>query len=410
MYLADRDGNGGYTFHPSANWANVPGGMPALLSALDRWSCSSGAKWSVGANAADTTYAHDGEDRIIWKHDLGFRPYRIHRWFSLCAGELVLDEIDIEVNADKVFAAWPATPTSTQWDLHTVLMGALGHAVGLDEVIDTTSVMCYGLTAGMVIDGPSAIETAWAQQAVNTSQTITGCGLGPMDPAVICGAGYGLDAGLASILAPRPGYCAGVQPVVVNLSDPGVATITSATVHVSINGVEQPSLPWSGSLAHGESIDVELGDITLPSGTVSFSVWLSDVNGTTDEQQLNDTLVWSGTIGTCTSQALNITPGPAGGICTDEGFTINVQPSSGNGRPLKGCRIDHTVDGVPRPTIFWTGSINQGNTGSIFLGDDDVVPGVPHTLSVTINDPNGVETAPPGGTTRSALRTPTSPR
>lgn len=400
VLLADRDGEGGYAFHLAAEWAGVPGGQAAILSALDRWACVSGVRWSVGSLDADSTVAHDGEQRIVWVHGVGFPAFRVHRWYTTCDGMPVLDEIDIAINADKAFAAWPATPTSTQWDLRTALMGALGHALGL-EAVRASGVMHHPLEAGTVLEGPSPLESAIAQATVFDSQIMVGCALGPLEPAPVCGTGLGVDAELMRVLAPRPGHCHGLQPAVVEVRNAGIAELVSAVVHVSLNGVEQPAFTWNGSLAHGDSVTLELGDIPLPSGDVQFKSWLTDVNSTSDLFAANDTMRWQSTIGTCSAQTVTIGPGPSAAICRDQRFSIHVGVPTGNGRPLTSCRIDHTVDGDPRPTIFWTGNIPTGFPGAdIPLGDEvGLANGVPHTLVVTITRPNGVETIPAGGTT-----------
>ena len=349
--------------------------------------------------SGDTIAANDGVSRITLVPGLGQRPFRIEQSFTLCNNKWILDEIDIEINADLEYAAWPEAPTPSQYDLATVLMGALGHALGLESVRHETSVMHHPILPGVVRDQPSPLEAVTVQQIIAGAQQATGCSVQAMQMPTVCGTGYGTDLQMMKILAPNAGYCEGQQPVVVRIKNQGTTTINSATIHASTNGGSPLSYSWTGSLLHGDSATVEMGGTILPTGNVEFQVWCSLVNGQNDEMPLNDTLSWSGTIGNCTSHEVSLWPAAGTILCTEQGLAVRVQSTFSNNTPLKGFRIDHTVNGMPRPPIFWSGNIAPGYSETILLGPEDLQLNVPISMDVTLTGPNGVETVPPGGVT-----------
>ena len=106
------------------------------------------------------------------------------------------------------------------------------------------------------------------------------------------------DAGVSSIISPAAPYCDLTQTVKVKLNNYGVTTLTSDTVQWTINGVDQSSYIWTGSLATGNSSEIVLGTHTFSMGTTyTIKVFPSYINGVyPDSYHQNDTATLSFTI------------------------------------------------------------------------------------------------------------------
>jgi hypothetical protein len=139
--------------------------------------------------------------------------------------------------------------------------------------------------------------------------------------------------------------CPGSSPVTLSIQNAGSATIDSATIAWSVNGVSQPNYTWTGSLTSGNSTQAVLGSYTFSTGTVyNIEASLVSVNGAgPDGNQANDTAnatVQTGLSGTYTIDSSQATSGTnfinftdlvsaltARGVCGP--VTVNVVPGSG---------------------------------------------------------------------------------
>jgi len=98
-----------------------------------------------------------------------------------------------------------------------------------------------------------------------------------------------LDAGIASIDTPSVGWCAGTKPVWVTIKNFGTTTLTSATINWSVNGSNQTSYNWTGSLALNATAQIQLGTYALNGvSSYDFKSWTSSPNGGTDGNISND--------------------------------------------------------------------------------------------------------------------------
>jgi photosystem II stability/assembly factor-like uncharacterized protein len=102
------------------------------------------------------------------------------------------------------------------------------------------------------------------------------------------------DAGVRSII--YSGYlCPGNSPVQVAIKNFGSNILTSATVHWTVNGIAQPDYAWSGSLtttAISSAITIGNFNFAAPDSFIVIA-WTSNPNGSTDNQPLNDTMIFS---------------------------------------------------------------------------------------------------------------------
>lgn len=101
------------------------------------------------------------------------------------------------------------------------------------------------------------------------------------------------DAGISAITSPASTMSTLNNDVKVTLSNVGGADLTSVTIDWEINGVQQASVPWTGSLSTGSSeTNVILGNYTFPAtGTSTIRAWTSMPNGMPDGDPSNDTAV-----------------------------------------------------------------------------------------------------------------------
>ncbi len=99
------------------------------------------------------------------------------------------------------------------------------------------------------------------------------------------------DAGVAAIVSPALVACALDTNVIINVGGYGTDTLNSATINWSLNGVTQPTVSWTGSLAQGEvdSNVVVATNVTYSVGDV-ITIWTSMPNMVPDSGNTNDTM------------------------------------------------------------------------------------------------------------------------
>ncbi|MFC1733272.1 right-handed parallel beta-helix repeat-containing protein, partial [candidate division KSB1 bacterium] len=98
------------------------------------------------------------------------------------------------------------------------------------------------------------------------------------------------DAGVASIDSPTSPAITGTQNIKVTIKNYGLDTLTSATIHWTINGTAQTNYPWTGSLPTAISdTGLVLGSYNFPSGQTSIKAWTTNPNSQVDGWAFNDT-------------------------------------------------------------------------------------------------------------------------
>lgn len=99
------------------------------------------------------------------------------------------------------------------------------------------------------------------------------------------------NIGIELMTAPVVPFAVGLQPVIVSLKNYGTATITTAKVNWTLNGIAQPEFNFSGSLASETSTSITLGNINFTSDSIyNIKIWSSLPNGVEDGATYNDTL------------------------------------------------------------------------------------------------------------------------
>ncbi len=98
------------------------------------------------------------------------------------------------------------------------------------------------------------------------------------------------DAGINGFVGISSPAMVGTQNITIILQNQGNTTLNSCSIHWSINGVQQSSFAWTGSLAPTQNQIVQIGSTTLTGGNnYNFMAWTSNPNGATDCDNYNDT-------------------------------------------------------------------------------------------------------------------------
>ncbi|MEP6674650.1 MAG: M43 family zinc metalloprotease [Ferruginibacter sp.] len=217
-----------------------------------------------------------GADVINVDFDLAYAPYsatlfeRLEVVYSLDCGSTW-----INAGYDKsnlVLATAPATtasfvPTAAQWRHENVQL-LVGCGVPITSVnIGLRSTNGYGNQ--LYVD--NFVVTATAGAANNLAgNTLTGI------PAIVCP-----SSGLNGVITPT-----------FSFRNLGSTTVTSATLNMKIDGVNQTPISWTGSVAKCATTSYTFAPITVPGGGGNHTVkiYTTNPNGSPDLIPSNDTL------------------------------------------------------------------------------------------------------------------------
>ncbi len=98
------------------------------------------------------------------------------------------------------------------------------------------------------------------------------------------------DAGVTAITDPVTNIPSKINHALkVDLKNYGLATLTSAKIYYSLNGLLTDSLLWTGSLTHGSTTNVGVDSLYLAGGIYTLKVWSSVPNNQADLFHNNDT-------------------------------------------------------------------------------------------------------------------------
>lgn len=191
----------------------------------------------------------------------------------------------------------------------------------------------------------------------------------PIDIGAYEAAPIALDVAYNSLDLPAAPYAAGVQNVNATIRNAGTATITSATINWTVNGVAQTPVNFSGSLAGGAtSSAITLGTINAQVGTIyNISYTISNPNSTTEPNTNNNSLNKS------TACFL------PGGV-----YTINqgAAASASNYTSVSGVADYISLGGIGGAVTFNVVSNSGPYNNQVFLS---FVPGANATNTITFN-------------------------
>ena len=103
------------------------------------------------------------------------------------------------------------------------------------------------------------------------------------------------DAAITDFILPTIPHCASTLAVQFELTNAGGDPLNSVTINWTVNGVPQPVVNWTGTLAPGLSTNVTLGTIPVSSNILyNFTATSSNPNGVPDINPSNDSHTFNG--------------------------------------------------------------------------------------------------------------------
>lgn len=176
------------------------------------------------------------------------------------------------------------------------------------------------------------------------------------------------DAGVIAMNYPITPALSGTLPVHASVKNFGSANLTSVDVNWQVNGVNQTTLSWSGSLPPMTTLDsLFLGNYTFTAGAPTMKFWTSNPNGSADGFTDNDTLLTS----------VVVCDGYLHGVYTVGGATSDFADIASAVSALNNCGIDSSV-------VF---NIANGTyTGQMSIG---MVNGVSDSSTITFQSASG---------------------
>ena len=102
-----------------------------------------------------------------------------------------------------------------------------------------------------------------------------------------------LDASVMNVLQPAATTCETSVTPVIKIRNVGVDTITSLVLKYQMDSQPLQTLNWSGSLATLATATITLPAYTITGGTHTLTVYTTNPNNLSDQNNLNDTLVYT---------------------------------------------------------------------------------------------------------------------
>jgi hypothetical protein len=170
----------------------------------------------------------------------------------------------------------PDTPAASDAHYDCVTIDSCPDDTGNDMIEDYTNDACMNTFTADQVARMTAVMANSPRRVTLASSTVCNATV------------YGFD-GKLSITTLDLVDCATSTAPVVTLKNAGDTTVlTSATIAYALNGTTLGTYNWSGSLATGSSVDITLPTVSFASGSNTFTVSLTSVNGVTDNDTSND--------------------------------------------------------------------------------------------------------------------------
>jgi lysyl endopeptidase len=122
----------------------------------------------------------------------------------------------------------------------------------------------------------------WLDPQQNGNNTIDG--IDPAGPTAVTDAGISVPTGVTGTI------CGPVSTPQLTLTNTGSATLVSAVITYSYDGVDPQVYNWSGSLIQYQTAVITLPEHTFTNGSHTFEAVVSQPNASTDENASNNTL------------------------------------------------------------------------------------------------------------------------
>lgn len=149
----DLNGNGGYQWTMSTNFAGKTDAVNAFYRAAENWRCGTLMNWDISTSTTTVQDAKFDQINIV-----RFTEYSDSKlgvcasWYGGCTqgsnAFFYVSELDISFDSTRNWYYGTSSPAKSQYDFETVATHELGHGHQLSHVIDDTKIMHYSLTNG----------------------------------------------------------------------------------------------------------------------------------------------------------------------------------------------------------------------------------------------------------------------
>ncbi len=158
--LVNKNAKGGYTFYLSDDFALNEAAVTAFERTMQNWRCATGINFRIaGELASETGSASDNKCVVYFDQSLPAgvlgqtTSFHVAKGSSLCSASKTVwytDEIDMAFTTATNWNFGPGASLigSRTYDFESVALHELGHALGLDHIIDNNKVMHYALNNG----------------------------------------------------------------------------------------------------------------------------------------------------------------------------------------------------------------------------------------------------------------------
>jgi hypothetical protein len=102
-----------------------------------------------------------------------------------------------------------------------------------------------------------------------------------------------LDASAISVLEPATSTCASSVAPIIKIRNVGINTITTLSLKYKMDSQNIQTYSWTGSLATMATANITLPIYNLTAGAHTLTVYTSNPNNLTDQNNLNDTIVYT---------------------------------------------------------------------------------------------------------------------
>ncbi|HLU85472.1 MAG TPA: T9SS type A sorting domain-containing protein [Vicingaceae bacterium] len=108
------------------------------------------------------------------------------------------------------------------------------------------------------------------------------------------GSSYNLDVAALSLTGIEKFICGDTASPKITFINKGNTALTSLTINYQLDGNTPSTLPWTGNLAAYQSTTVSLPILSgLTDGMHTYKVYTSSPNGSSDQNHVNDTVIYS---------------------------------------------------------------------------------------------------------------------